>query len=134
MSRSSDSPTDPRVDYDWTASATYALAAGEEAQSIARVESGDSSFFVVGVTKIDPDQAEPDEGRFVVLQENAGGDVLVASETAIAGCPYAVLALGEGLVATAINSQVCVPEPPAKFSHSRFSLTPRAGRGVEPVP
>lgn len=45
----------------------------------------------------------------MVLQENADGEILVAGENAISGCPYAVVALGENLVGTAINSQVRHP-------------------------
>lgn len=45
----------------------------------------------------------------MVLQENADDEILVAGENAISGCPYAVVALGENLVGTAINSQVRHP-------------------------
>ncbi|GAA5985538.1 hypothetical protein JCM10908_007016 [Rhodotorula pacifica] len=88
--------------------ATYTLGEGEEAHSISAVTSGESTFFLVGVASQDAPSTEPQSGRLLVLQENADGDVLVAGETAVDGCPYAIIALGEGLVGTAVNSQVAV--------------------------
>ncbi|GAA5877302.1 hypothetical protein JCM3774_001631 [Rhodotorula dairenensis] len=93
---------------DYETTATHVLNDGEEAHSIACVTSGESSFFVVGTASRDASTTEPQHGRLLVLQENADGDILVASETPIEGCPYAIVAFGENLVATAVNSQVAV--------------------------
>lgn len=110
-----------KLTFPTTATATHVLNEGEEAHSIASVAAGESTFFVVGTASQEASSAEPQSGRLVVLQENADGEILVAGEHAISGCPYAIVALGENLIGTAINSQVRIPLslPPYAFREGR---------------
>ncbi|BGP43549.1 hypothetical protein JCM10449v2_007590 [Rhodotorula kratochvilovae] len=94
--------------------ATLTLDAGEEAQSLtlARPSSGEA-LFLVGTTRApsSPD-AEPTEGRLLVLRASASeGTLDLLSATRIGGCPYALVPLagaGAGHVASAVNAQVGV--------------------------
>ncbi|GAA6057980.1 hypothetical protein JCM3770_004597 [Rhodotorula araucariae] len=94
--------------------ATLALHPGEEAQSLtlARAPSGES-LFVVGTTcaPSSPD-AEPTEGRLLVLRASVPDGTLSLLDAArVGGCPYALVPLagaGDGYVASAVNAQVGV--------------------------
>ncbi|KPV73328.1 uncharacterized protein RHOBADRAFT_55089 [Rhodotorula graminis WP1] len=106
---------------DFATRATLALEPGEEAQSLTLAHAAESgeALFLVGTTRAPPSpDSEPTEGRLLVLRTTVDGDGAAleqVSETAIGGCPYAVVPLAgtgagsaQGYVATAVNSQVGV--------------------------
>ncbi|BGO95653.1 hypothetical protein NBRC10512_004328 [Rhodotorula toruloides] len=89
-------------------SSVFELERGEEAQSLALVESQDTRYYVVGTVKLDSATPEPTDGRLVVISVSEAGNPRQVSTARLGGCPYALVALSDGLFASAVNSQVAV--------------------------
>lgn len=89
-----------------TASSVFELERGEEAQSLALVESQGMRYYVVGTVRLDSATPEPTDGRLVVISVSEAGDPRQVSTARLGGCPYALVALSNGLLASAVNSQV----------------------------
>ncbi|GEM11024.1 DNA damage-binding protein 1 [Rhodotorula toruloides] len=89
-------------------SSVFELERGEEAQSVALVETHGVRYYIVGTVKLESAAPEPTEGRLVVFTSSQEGVLRQVSSYRLGGCPYALVGMSDGMFASAVNSQVAV--------------------------
>ncbi|GAA5851088.1 hypothetical protein JCM3766R1_006484 [Sporobolomyces carnicolor] len=112
---------------------TIEFGPNEEGQAITRFDSTTTTttMFAVATAFVDPDVTEdPDRGRLVLYRVSSsdsdddvassrGGEFVQVTSIQVNGCPFAIVDVGNGHVALAVNSQVVV----YSFDPERNSLS-----------
>lgn len=121
---------------------TIEFGSNEEGQAITRFESGESSFFAVGTAITGEGAVEPEKGRLALFRQTETQEFVQIAETAINGCPFAIVDAGNSSLALAVNSQVSnkvsqcpscatslkVLPPRFSFTRSTFQTIPSRSR------
>ncbi|GAA5997405.1 hypothetical protein JCM5350_003830, partial [Sporobolomyces pararoseus] len=100
---------------------TIEFGSNEEGQAITRFESGESSFFAVGTAITGEGAVEPEKGRLALFRQTETQEFVQIAETAINGCPFAIVDAGNSSLALAVNSQVLIYS--FDLSNNSLSLT-----------